>query len=163
MVVSLYVTAVMRRSSVLESRGTAPMCHGRECARSTSTLRWSESVEVYIPPGPHQGAPVVFGYTYLHVKDVHLIYIGTYTYKYIEHESANWLGCGGRRATPIDVERHTVSDVGGGIVETLPLTVIVTRASPYDGTGTHTTLDLMHVHNSLGHYVLLDCPDHLDF
>ena len=108
MVVSLYVTTVMRRSGVLETRGTAPMCHGGECARSTSTLRWSESVEVYIPPGPHQGAPVVFGYTYLHVKDVHLIYIGTYTYKYIEHESANWLGCAGRRATPIDVERHSL-------------------------------------------------------
>ena len=47
-------------------RGTELMCHGRECTRlgshldtSPSTCRWT--VEVYVPPDPHQGASVVFG------------------------------------------------------------------------------------------------------
>jgi hypothetical protein len=30
------------------------------------------------------------------VNDIHLIYIGSYTYKYIGHETTNWLGWGGR-------------------------------------------------------------------
>jgi hypothetical protein len=48
-------------------------------------------------PGPHQGAPVVFTYTYLYTNTVHLIYIGAYVCKYIGHETTNWFGCGGRR------------------------------------------------------------------
>ena len=50
--------------------GTTLMCRGRECARLGSATRriffyalWS--VEVYVPQGPHQGAEVVFGYTYV--------------------------------------------------------------------------------------------------
>ena len=41
----------------------------RQFDGSPSTRRWV--VEVYVPPGPHQGAPVGFGYTY---KTVNLIY-----------------------------------------------------------------------------------------
>ena len=33
-----------------------------------------------------------------HANDIHLIYIGSYVYKYIGHETANWLGCDGRRS-----------------------------------------------------------------
>ena len=33
-----------------------------------------------------------------HANAIHLIYIGAYTYKYIGHETANWLGCDGRRS-----------------------------------------------------------------
>ena len=69
----------------------------RELDVSPSTRRWV--VEVYVPQGPHQGAPVVFGYTYVHATTIHLIYIGTPAYKYIGHETANWLGYGGRRST----------------------------------------------------------------
>ena len=47
---------------------------------------------VHVPSGPHQGVPVVFGYTYGHVKSVHLMYIGVHEYKYIGHETANWFG-----------------------------------------------------------------------
>ena len=60
--------------------GTALMPRGRECARlglatrrrvlgsatrdaSPSTRRWT--VEVYVPQDPHQGAVVVFRYTYV--------------------------------------------------------------------------------------------------
>ncbi len=32
---------------------------------------------------------------------------GSYAYKYIDHETGNWLGCGG----PV-VDRHTVGEVG---------------------------------------------------
>ena len=55
-----------------------------------STFRWT--VEVYVPPIPHQGVPVVFGYTYVYRNDVLIIYIGGYTCKYIGHETENWLG-----------------------------------------------------------------------
>ena len=50
--------------------GTALMCRGRDVHDwvrqldvSPSTRRWS--VEVYVSQGPHQGATVVFGYTYV--------------------------------------------------------------------------------------------------
>ena len=86
--------------------GTALMCRGRgvhgwvrQLDASPSTRRWS--VEVYVSQGPHQGATVVFGYiegSFLvsRTADVRetmfLIYIGTYTHKYIGHETANWWG-----------------------------------------------------------------------
>jgi hypothetical protein len=50
-------------------------------------------VEVYVPPGPHQAEPVVFGFTYVHIKTAYM---------------------------------------GWGVVEALTLTVIVTRATPYE-------------------------------
>ena len=61
-------------------------------------------------------------------KAVHLINICIYANKYIGHETANWLGCGGRRSA-------YYRSCGGGIVEALALAVIVARASPYDGDG----------------------------
>ena len=76
--------------------------------------------------------------TYVQTKSVHLIYIGANTYKYIDHETTNWLGCGGRRS------EHCRSG-GGGIVETMALDVIVTRSSPYDGDGVPHSMNLTHV------------------
>ncbi len=38
----------------------------------------SLGVEVHVTPAPHQGALVVFGYTYVHVNTIHLIYTGAY-------------------------------------------------------------------------------------
>ena len=95
------ILRLIRRTTVLTR-----MCHtfrNRECVRldlqldlSPCTRRWS--VEVYVPEDPHQGTPVVSGYAYVCVNVIHLIYISTYTYKYIEHETANWLGWEGRRS-----------------------------------------------------------------
>ena len=50
------------------------------------------------PSGPHEGARVVFGYTYVHANTVHLKYVGACVHKYIGHETANLLGCGGCRS-----------------------------------------------------------------
>jgi hypothetical protein len=55
--------------------------------------------------------------TSLRSLTVHLKYIGAYSYKYIGHETANWLGWGGRRS-------DAVGGVGRGFVGALTLTVI---------------------------------------
>ena len=75
-----------------------------------------------------------------------LIYIGAYTHKYIGHEIANWWGWGGRRSEHchesevwVGGRRGAGSDSDWG--EDLRTT----------GPGPHTTLDLTHVRNSLGH------------
>jgi hypothetical protein len=80
-VVSVCATEGMQRQSDVGG-GTAPMCLGWRCTRLgfgnsnelRSTRRWV--VEFSVPPGPHQGAPVVFGYTYVHANNVHLIFLG---------------------------------------------------------------------------------------
>ena len=80
------------------------MCRGRDVHGwvrqldvSPSTRRWT--VEVYVPQGPHQGAAVVFGYTYVSCElYTPNIYRCLHIYKYIGHETANWLGWGGRRS-----------------------------------------------------------------
>ena len=127
----------------------------------TSTLRWSESVEVYIPPSGTSSrspgnvriyiltrercAPDIYRYTCIQVyrtRNCKLVGVWRTSIGVVRVWRTS-RGTDRRRAT------HCCR-CGGGIVEALSLTVIVTRGSPYDGPGPHTTLDLMHVHNSLG-------------
>ena len=78
------------------------MCHERNIHRwvrqldtSPSTCRWV--VEVYVPQDPPQEVPVVFGYIEVPCERyAPNIYLGSYTYKYIGHETTNWWGWGGR-------------------------------------------------------------------
>jgi hypothetical protein len=66
----------------------------------------------------------------MHINTYKYILSHTYidAYKYMVNEDANWLGCGGRRS-------EHYRRCWEGIVETLALTVIVTRASPHDVAG----------------------------
>ena len=65
-VVSIYVATGMRRSGVCEGHDTevprTGMCMVgiRQLDGSPSTRRWT--VEVYVPPGPHQGSSGVLGH-----------------------------------------------------------------------------------------------------
>jgi hypothetical protein len=70
-----------------------------------------------------------------HANPIHLICIGAYGYKYIGHETANWLGCDGRRVGELSEVwvggRRDAGDRGERLRTT--------------GPGPRTTLDLTHV------------------
>ena len=71
----------------------------------------------------------------VHINAYKYIYSQMHHDKLLFHEDENWLGYGRGRST------HC-RRCGEGIVEVLALAVLVTRASPCDGPGPRTTLDL---------------------